>query len=271
MWKNHTKKCFLVTTKTTFTFTSWRALLLRLTFTKTPYSWILQTNCFETFSQTCSYKIIFPTNLQDNIHTQVQSIMGVPSCKFLDYFQQVFIFSKHLVSTILLAVSQNKIKLMFLTSSSFKKVIQPVVSWKRKISTGIMNTSIEIKYNFLKYLKKLQLLWKKMSIIKTWVYTIPCAHCAGKKIVLWEKGVQNMGQTNRKLGSKHFSKKDILTIQNAKKKLTKQLKQKRDSRINQRNTGFAAAVPKNVLLVQWSLILRKHCVLLDKNIKKNLF
>ena len=59
-----------------------------------------------------------------------------------------------------------------------------------------------------------------------------------------------MGQTNRKLGSKHFSKKDILTIQNAKKKLTKQLKQKRDSRINQRNTGFAAAVPKNVLLVQ---------------------
>ena len=108
---------------------------------------------------------------------------------------------------------------MFLTSSSFKKVIQPVVSWKRKIFTGIMNTSIEIKYNFFKYLKKLQLLWKKMSIIKTWVYTIPCAHCAEKKIVLWEKGVQNMGQTNRKLGSKHFSKKDVLTIQNAKKSL----------------------------------------------------
>ena len=55
------------------------------------------------------------------------------------------------------------------------------------------------------------------------------------------------------------------------KKLTKQLKQKRDSRINQRNTGFAAAFPKNVLLVQSSLILRKHCVLFDKNIKKNHF
>lgn len=59
-----------------------------------------------------------------------------------------------------------------------------------------------------------------------------------------------MGQTNRKLGSKYFSKKDILTIHNAKKKLTKQLKQKQDSRINQSNTGFAAAFPKNVLLVQ---------------------
>ena len=201
MWKNHAEKCcFLVTTKTTFPFTSWRALLLRLTFIKTPYSWILQTNCFETFSQTSSYKIIFPTNLQDNIHTQVQSIMGVPSCKFLDYFQHVFIFSKHLVSTILLAVSQNKIKLMFLTGSSFKKVIQPVVSWKTKIFTGIMNTSIEIKYNFFGYLKKLQLLWKKTSIIKTYEFTqylvhivpVKKSYCEKKACKIWGKRIGNL-------------------------------------------------------------------------------
>ena len=93
----------------------------------------------QTFSQTCSYKMIFPINLQDNIHAQVQSILGVLSCKFMEYLQRISIFSKHLVRTIPAVVSENKIKLMLLTSS-FLKVIQPAVSRKPKILSRIMNT-----------------------------------------------------------------------------------------------------------------------------------
>ena len=38
--------------------------------------------------------MIFPTNLLENNHTQVQSIMGVVCRKFPAYFQHIFIFSK---------------------------------------------------------------------------------------------------------------------------------------------------------------------------------
>ena len=80
--------------------------------------------------------MIFPTNLQDKIHAQVQPIMGVLSCTFLEHFQHIYIFSKHLISTILVALSENKTELMLLTGSFFK-VIQPVVSWKPKFSVEL--------------------------------------------------------------------------------------------------------------------------------------